>query len=238
VPERQEHTASGTSRAYQGTSDFETAIVAWACEAIRNAPNGEQETTLHKKCFMIGGLIESGSVDEAPAEAALIEAAYSMPSHDPRRPWKRDALVRHVRASIDKGKQYPLASPEEAYDDSDWRERAAKFEATNPFGDAEASGDDGPVDEEGADDQPDGDADHDQPGVDDDQPDDEPDGEAEAELKKYVDKLREARDQTHRNALAYNAGKRLARFIKAGRLDAERVLIEIDAVIKSWGENS
>jgi hypothetical protein len=233
VPQRQDNGApQGSARDYLGASIFERAIVAVATDAIRSAPNGEQEFTLHKWCFTIGGLIEGGSVEEGPATEALNRAAWQMPSYDMRRPWRREALRDKVEASIAKGKRYPLDPPQD--DDCEWQEEAAKLEAEVVFAaierggggskdepheeSAEAEGDEAECEEA------DGDA-----------AQGDVDVEAEAELAKYIGKLRDAKDKANRNALAYNAGKRLGRFVKAGRLNAERVLAEIDAAIESWG---
>jgi hypothetical protein len=57
------------------------------------------------------------------------------------------------------------------------------------------------------------------------------DPEAEEELRSWLDRLRTAKAKENRNALAYNAGKRLMRFVNAGRLDKDRVLTEIDATL-------
>jgi hypothetical protein len=59
-----------------------------------------------------------------------------------------------------------------------------------------------------------------------------PDALAESELAKYVNKIREARDKENKNSLVYNSGKRLGRFINAGRLDEERVIREIHEAIR------
>ena len=60
------------------------------------------------------------------------------------------------------------------------------------------------------------------------------DPEAEEELRSWLDRLRAAKAKENRNALAYNAGKRLMRFVNAGRLDKDRVLAEIDATLDTW----
>jgi hypothetical protein len=60
------------------------------------------------------------------------------------------------------------------------------------------------------------------------------DPEAEEELRSWLDRLRAAKAKENRNALAYNAGKRLMRFVNAGRLDQDRVLAEIDAALDTW----
>jgi hypothetical protein len=216
VPEAQSMGAPGTMRPYAEASGFEAAIVAKAAAEIINAPNREQEQTLHRWCFTIGGLIAGGSVDEGPAVEALTDAAWAMPSYNLRRPWKRNALRDKVKASIAKGKRYPLEVPEEILDDGDWEQKSAQYEATNPFGGdgseeteatAEAASEQNLNKNKVA---------------------------AEKELAEYTSKLRSARDQTYRTALAYNAGLRLARLAKAGYLSPERVLAEIDAALASW----
>jgi uncharacterized protein (UPF0305 family) len=60
------------------------------------------------------------------------------------------------------------------------------------------------------------------------------DPEAEDELRSWLDRLRAAKAKENRNALAYNAGKRLMRFVNARRLDKDRVLTEIDAALDTW----
>jgi hypothetical protein len=208
VPEAQDM-GSGSERPYAGSSDFEISIVAKACAEIENAPPGEQEQTLFKWCSTIGGLVAGGAVDEGPAQEALTQAAWAMPSYNPSWPWDHNKLRDKVEASIAKGKKRPLDAPEEILEIGDQEQRAADYEATNPFGDETAASQD-------------------------------PDravAEAEAELAEYTRKVREARDQNYRNALSYNAGKRLARLAKAGYLKPERVLKEIDAAIESWGQD-
>jgi putative DNA primase/helicase len=225
VPVAQEVAAStSTAQPYIGNNPLEAAIVAWACDAIRNAPRGEQECTLNKQCYTMGGLIEGGSVAEGPAEEALIQAAWVMPTYDVRRPWDREALRNKVRGSIADGKRYPLDPP--YLGQAEWQEEAAKLEADEffkmiaadalgstvekPEPNQESESESGP------------------------EPESE-DAEAEVELAKYVGKLREAKGKSTRNALAYNAGVRLGRFIKAGRLSKDRVVAEINAAI-DWAE--
>jgi putative DNA primase/helicase len=213
VPVAPEVEASTSSpKPYMGSSPFEAAIVVWACDAIRTAPRGEQENTLFIKCFTIGGLIAGGSVAEEPAEEELVQAAWAMPSYDARRPWNREVLRKKVNKSIAKGKRYPLDPP--YLGQMEWQDEAAQG-ADEFFKKIGANGEDSDSD---------------------DSSESDIDTEAEAELAKYIGKLRAAKDQTYRNALAYNAGVRLARFIKAARLDRDRVITEIEAAIDSWGE--
>jgi hypothetical protein len=217
VPEREDDgTPQGTARAYTGPSDFESFVIAKAAAEIRSAPNREQEWTLNRWCYSIGGFVAGGWVEEGPAEAALIEAACAMRSYG--RPWRRAALEKKVRHTIADGKRDPLDPLEEILEIGDQEQRAADFEATNPFAETPEidPGEDGKAEDRS-------------------QGDDTVDV-AEGELAKYVAMLRKAHGQSYRNATARNAGVRLARFIKAGRLNAERVLTEIDAALRSWGD--
>jgi hypothetical protein len=217
-------TSTGLARPYVGNNPIEAAIVAQACEAIRTAPNREQEYTLNRQCYTMGGLIAGGSVAEGPAEEALIQAAWAMPTYDTRRPWNREALRNKVRDSIADGKRYPLDPP--YLGQAEWQEEAAKLEADEFFKMIAADALGGTVEEPDLEPEPDPEPESD-PGPE--------DAEAEAELAKYVGKLREAKGKSTRNALAYNAGVRLARFIKAGRLSKDRVVDEINAAI-DWVE--
>jgi hypothetical protein len=70
-----------------------------ACALIIAAPNGSQDDTRHRQCFLIGALIVRGALDYATARAALITAAHAMPAYG--KPW-RD-LDKRVEASIARG---------------------------------------------------------------------------------------------------------------------------------------
>lgn len=70
-----------------------------ACARIVVAPDGSQEDTRHRQCFLIGALIKRGDLDHAAASAALVAAARSMRTYGRR--W-RD-LEERVEASIARG---------------------------------------------------------------------------------------------------------------------------------------
>jgi Bifunctional DNA primase/polymerase, N-terminal len=74
-----------------------------ACAAIRAAKNGEQETTLHRKCFAVGGLVGAGWLKRETAEMRLLDAANAMPAY--REPW--GDLAAKVLASLGGGSQKP-----------------------------------------------------------------------------------------------------------------------------------
>ena len=46
-------------------------------KAIETAENGEQEATLNRECFSIGGLAGGGALDHDTAIARLVEAAFT-----------------------------------------------------------------------------------------------------------------------------------------------------------------
>ena len=74
-----------------------------ACEAIVRAPNGAQNTTLHRECYAIGGLIAGGALDHGKAYARLCEAARRMPPYRDR--WV--GLERKIEASVRRGIDTP-----------------------------------------------------------------------------------------------------------------------------------
>ena len=79
-----------------------------ACARIRGASCGAQDSTRHRECFTIGGLIGRGDLDYATAYAALLEAAQAMPVH--RDPWRN--LDTRVARSLEAGMGRPLALSE------------------------------------------------------------------------------------------------------------------------------
>jgi hypothetical protein len=74
-----------------------------ACEAIVTAPNGAQSTTLHRECYVIGGLIAGGALDYAQAYARLCEAARRKPAYRDR--WF--GFERKIEASVQRGMDRP-----------------------------------------------------------------------------------------------------------------------------------
>ncbi len=79
------------------------AFLEEACAAIVDAKRGEQELTLHKKCFEVGGLVGAKQLREETARARLIDAAHAMPAHG--EPW--GDLTEKVSASLKRGMEEP-----------------------------------------------------------------------------------------------------------------------------------
>jgi hypothetical protein len=80
------------------------AMLKRACDRIREASCGERDTTRHRECFTVGGLVGRGDLDEAEAFEALLAAAREMQArghgwHD---------LERRVAASLAAGIKRPL----------------------------------------------------------------------------------------------------------------------------------
>jgi hypothetical protein len=75
-----------------------------ACAKMIAAPNGAQDDTRHRQCFLIGALIAQGDLDYSTAFAALVAAARAMPTYG--RPW-RD-LDKRVERSLKAGIDRPL----------------------------------------------------------------------------------------------------------------------------------
>jgi hypothetical protein len=84
------------------------AALEQACAKIIAAPCGEQDSTRHRQCFYIGGLIGRGDLDYPAAYHALLEAARAMPAY--RSSWRN--LEERVACSIGAGMDRPLALSE------------------------------------------------------------------------------------------------------------------------------
>ena len=91
----------------QALSRYGEAALDSAVDAIRHAPAGQQEETLNREAFAIGGLVAGGSIPAGLAADALRWAAGQMPSYDPRRPWKPGDLTRKVEAALVAGMRHP-----------------------------------------------------------------------------------------------------------------------------------
>jgi hypothetical protein len=89
----------GAQRPFKGETPYARAALERACLAIEKAPNGEQEATLNRECFGIGGLVGAGELDREAATAALLEAAGRMQEH--AEPWGH--LKPKIRRSIEEG---------------------------------------------------------------------------------------------------------------------------------------
>jgi hypothetical protein len=90
-----------------GLSPYGKAALNSACESIVKAPAGEQESTLNAECFSIGSLAGAGAVPARLALGMLLNAAHSMPSHDPAWPWRSEEIDLKVRRAFDAGMRRP-----------------------------------------------------------------------------------------------------------------------------------
>jgi hypothetical protein len=78
------------------------AALDCACAAILAAPNGAQETTLHREAYSIGGLI-GPDLAESEAFAVLLSAAKALPAYG--EPWRN--IERKLRYSLGRGMERP-----------------------------------------------------------------------------------------------------------------------------------
>ena len=83
-------------------SVFLRAALDRARAVILAAPNGAQETTLHREAYSIGGLIGS-NLSEREAFAALHSAAKAMPAYG--EPWRN--IEGKLRHSLRRGMERP-----------------------------------------------------------------------------------------------------------------------------------
>jgi hypothetical protein len=74
---------------------------------IISAPSGMQRDTLNEEVFAIAGLVAGGLIPSTLALEALNWAACRMVSHDPRRPWSNQDLVKAVNAAFIDGLRHP-----------------------------------------------------------------------------------------------------------------------------------
>jgi hypothetical protein len=72
-----------------------------ACAKVIAAPDGTQDDTRHRQCFLIGVLIARGDLDYETAFAALVAAALAMSTHG--KPWRDldKRVERSLKAGID-----------------------------------------------------------------------------------------------------------------------------------------
>jgi hypothetical protein len=98
-----------------GTADSKGRVKAYgrvaldrACDAIIRAPNGAQESTLHRECYGIGSLIAGSALTYREAVSRLCEATRHMPTYS--EPWS--GLDRKVINSIGRGMERPRTPPQ------------------------------------------------------------------------------------------------------------------------------
>jgi hypothetical protein len=86
---------------------YGAAALDRACSAISGAPCGDQELTLNREAYSIGGLVGGGVLERSTALNRITDAALSMPSYDSRRPWMRLQVVEKVNRAFAQGQQKP-----------------------------------------------------------------------------------------------------------------------------------
>jgi hypothetical protein len=86
---------------------YAAAALADACRRIRNAPAGEQETTLNSECFAIGTLAGADGIPADIALSWLLKAANDMCDYDHRRPWRSRQIERKVEHAFADGLRRP-----------------------------------------------------------------------------------------------------------------------------------
>lgn len=98
-------------RAIGNGSAYGLAALEAECAAIMQAGDGEQEGTFSLAALKIGQLVAGGEIEETYAREALIEAAESMASHNPRDPWTRSQILKKVDDRMAAGKAEPRNAP-------------------------------------------------------------------------------------------------------------------------------
>jgi hypothetical protein len=86
---------------------YAAAALADACRRIRNAPAGQQETTLNSECFAIGTLAGANGIPADIALSWLLTAAHDMPDYDHRRRWRSRQIERKVEHAFADGLRRP-----------------------------------------------------------------------------------------------------------------------------------
>lgn len=88
------------------------AALEGECEAIRQAPQGAQESTLNAAALKMGHYVGGGVLAFDTARNRLLSAALSMPSYDSRNPWTHDALSGKIDRALRDGEAQPKGVPE------------------------------------------------------------------------------------------------------------------------------
>jgi hypothetical protein len=86
---------------------YSMAALNDACECIRNAPHGCQESVLNAEAYGIGRLIAGGLMNEEIAFGALVDAGQDMQNYNPRRPWTLNLVQRKVRRAFMQAENNP-----------------------------------------------------------------------------------------------------------------------------------
>lgn len=100
------------SVAPENGNPYVMAALEGECEAIRNAPDGAQESTLNAAALKIGHYVGGGCLDHQCARNRLLSAALAMPSHDPHNPWTAETLSEKIDRALRDGMAEPKTPPE------------------------------------------------------------------------------------------------------------------------------
>jgi hypothetical protein len=79
-----------------------------ACNAIRTAPDGKQEKTLHGQSYLMGSYIGGGLLEREPTINALIMVGLKMFDYDDKDEWTEAEIEKKVKKAIDAGILKPL----------------------------------------------------------------------------------------------------------------------------------
>jgi putative DNA primase/helicase len=90
-------------RPTSGLSPYAEAALDNACQRIITAAAGEQEATINRESFAIGGLAGAGAVPAGFARRTLQHAAGKIRDYDQRRPWRATEIANKVNRAFDAG---------------------------------------------------------------------------------------------------------------------------------------
>ena len=89
------------------TDSYAGHAIAKACQAILDAADGLQATTLNREAFSLGTLVGAGLADEAIVRRALHETGLRMRDYNDQRPWRPEQIDKIVDAGLAAGIQRP-----------------------------------------------------------------------------------------------------------------------------------
>jgi hypothetical protein len=94
-----------------GATPYGARALSDECRAVATAPFGRQESTLNAAALRIGTLVAGGAIAEDTARAALLAAAFAMPSQRGWAPWTAEELRRKVLRGLRDGMRRPRQAP-------------------------------------------------------------------------------------------------------------------------------
>jgi hypothetical protein len=92
---------------YQGASPFGNFMLERACDAIRTAPDGKQETTLNGQSYLMGRYIGGGLLEREPTINALILVGLKMFDYDDKDEWTEAEIEKKVKKAVGAGMLKP-----------------------------------------------------------------------------------------------------------------------------------